>query len=268
MKLLYILGFALLFAACGDEKNDRNDGSKTTPPNSSEPANISYTISNVYPHDTASFTQGLEWHNGFLYEGTGLKGESKLLKVNLKDGKAVQQLVLPAEFFGEGITIFNNNIYQLTWQEHKIFVYDATSFKKLKEYNWDYEGWGITNDGKNLIISTGSNNLYFVEPETMKILKTVGVNSNYGPLSDINELEYVNGKIYANVWNSEYIAVINPESGVVEGRIDLSGILQKFNKDTYPERDVLNGIAYDSTSRTFYITGKKWPALFELKLNG
>jgi glutamine cyclotransferase len=266
MKLLYTLGFVLIFTACKNDKDDAEETKPSTPSN--EPANISYTVSNVYPHDTASFTQGLEWHNGFLYEGTGMKGESKLLRVNLKDGKAVQQMTLPAEFFGEGITIFNNKIYQLTWQEHKIFVYDVKTFKKEKEFSWDYEGWGITNDGKHLIISTGSNSLYFVDPASMKILKTVGVFSNYGPLGEINELEYVNGKVYANIWNSEYIAVINPESGAVEARIDFTGILQKFNKDTYPERDVLNGIAYDSTTRTFYITGKRWPALFEIKLNG
>jgi len=268
MKLLYSLLFLSVFAACNGKDDPKDDGgSSTTTTTVKEPANIAYNVIAVHPHDTASFTQGLQWYNGFLYEGTGLKKESRLMKVNLKDGKALQKISIPDEYFGEGITIFNNRIYQLTWQEHKIFVYDLVSFKKLKEFSWDFAGWGITNDGKSLIISTGSNNLYFTDPETMKILKTVSVNANTGPLGELNELEYVNGKIYANIWGSDYVAVINPETGTVESRIDFDGILARYEKDTYSGRDVLNGIAYDATTGHFFITGKKWPALFEIKLN-
>jgi glutaminyl-peptide cyclotransferase len=265
MKLLYALASILLLAGCNNTPNtpDQPETPQNTIP---EPANVSYTVLNVYPHDTSSFTQGLQWYNNSLYEGTGLKGESRLMKVNLKDGKAVQKISLNSEFFGEGITIFNNKIYQLTWQEHKIFVYDLATFKKLKEFSWDYEGWGITNDGKNLIISVGNNNLYFADPETLRVLNIVGISSNYGPLGDINELEYVDGKVYANIWGSNYIARINPQTGTVEARIDFEGILQKYNKD-YPGKDVLNGIAYNANTKTFYITGKKWPALFEVRLN-
>lgn len=252
-----------LFAACN---NDPKPGDETPVSNVPGPANISYQVVNVYPHDTASFTQGLQWHNGFLYEGTGMKGESRLMKVNLKDGKVLQQTALDDAYFGEGITILNNKIYQLTWQEHKIFVYDLATLKKIKEFNWDYDGWGLTNDGKNLVISTGGNNIYFTDPETMRILNTISVTSSYGPLGDLNELEYVNGKIYANVWGSDYIAVINPETGAVEARLDFAGLLQKSGK-SYEGADVLNGIAYDSARNSFYITGKKWPALFEVKLN-
>lgn len=262
MRLLILSAIAFI-AACN---NNNPDDEATTPNNVAEPANIPYTIVNVFPHDTSSFTQGLQWHNDFLYEGTGLKGESHLMKVNLKDGKALQKISLDTSYFGEGITILNDKVYQLTWQEHKIFVYDVKSLKKVKEFNWDYQGWGITNDGKNLIISTGSNNLYFVDPETMRILSSISVSSNYGPLGDINELEFVDGKIYANIWGSDYIVRINPQSGAVEARIDLSGILQKHGKD-YPGKDVLNGIAYNPVTKSFYVTGKKWPALFELKLN-
>ena len=226
---------------------------------------MNYSIVNIYPHDTSSFTQGLHWYNNFLYEGTGLEGSSRLMKVNLKDGKIVQETKLDNTLFGEGITIMNGKIYQLTWKNNKVLVYDQSTFRKLKEFNWAFEGWGITNDGTNLIISTGTNNLYFVDPETFRLQKTVGVFNENGPLGELNELEYANGKIYANVWGSEYIVKINPETGTVEGRIDLSGVLQKHGLST-AGTDVLNGIAYDSAQNRFFITGKKWPALFELKL--
>lgn len=263
MRLFYALAIFVFIISCN---NPQDPGTETPQPNTAEPVNISYSVLNMYPHDTSSFTQGLQWYNNYLYEGTGLYGESHLMKVNLKDGKAVQKISLDTSIFGEGITILNNKIYQLTWKEHKIFVYDLATFKKLKEFGWDYEGWGITNDGKNLIISTGSNNIYFVDPETFRLLNTISVSSNYGPLGDLNELEYVDGKIYSNVWGSDYIARINPQTGAVEGRIDFSGMLQKYGKD-YPGKDVLNGIAYNAASKTFYITGKKWPVLFEIKLN-
>lgn len=269
MKLLYVLAAFVFLSAC--KNNPDPDGNKpdTSSTGATEPADIGYSVVNTYPHDTTSFTQGLQWYDGFLYEGTGLEGESHLMKVNLKDGKAVQKIALDNEIFGEGITIFNNKIYQLTWQNNKIFVYDLATFKKLQEFHWDYEGWGITNDGKNLIISTGSNNLYFADPATLRLLNTVSVTSTYGPLGDINELEYVDGSVYANVWGSNYIAKINPQSGVVEARIDFTDILTKSGKtvDQGANGNVLNGIAYNPASKTFYITGKKWPALFEVKLN-
>jgi glutamine cyclotransferase len=263
MRLFYTLAAFVFIVSCNDPKEP---GTETPQPNAAEPVNISYSVLNMYPHDTSSFTQGLQWYNNYLYEGTGLYGESHLMKVNLKDGKAVQKIPLDTSVFGEGITILNNKIYQLTWKEHKIFVYDVTTFKKLKEFNWDYEGWGITNDGRSLLISTGSNNIYFVDPETFRLQNTISVTGTYGPLGDLNELEYVDGKLYSNVWGSDYIARINPKTGTVEGRIDFSGMLQKYGKD-YTGKDVLNGIAYNAVSKTFYITGKKWPVLFEIKLN-
>jgi len=261
-KLLVICSVVLL--ACNNNTDQPIDNVNTVPP----PPTIGYTVKNIFPHDTASFTQGLIWHNNFLYEGTGNRGFSKLLKVNLKDGKAVQVLALPAPFFGEGITLLNNKIYQLTWEEHKVFVYDATSFKKLKDFEWPYEGWGITHDGTNLIISTGSSNLYFVNPDDFKIVKTVGVTDNNGPLANLNELEYVKGFVYANIWQSDYVVTINPQSGKVEARIDFGGLLhQNGIPFDVNHKDVLNGIAYDSTKNSFYITGKWWPALFEVKID-
>jgi glutaminyl-peptide cyclotransferase len=261
----HLLGFtALAFVmSCNSNPEPPEESVVNNVP---EPATISYNIVNVYPHDTSSYTQGLQWYDGFLYEGTGLEGQSHLMKINLKDGQPIQKISIDKSLFGEGITIINNKIYQLTWKNNKVFVYDLATLKKLKEFHWDHDGWGLTNNGKELLISTGGNNIYFVDPETFRILNTISVNSNYGPLGDINELEYVNGKIYANIYGSDYIAVINPETGSVEAKLDFTGLLQKSGK-TYENSDVLNGIAYDSTKNSFYITGKKWPALFEVKLN-
>ncbi len=262
-KLLPLL--ILFVISCKDDTPD-------TPgdvPQVEAPAVINYSVVNVYPHDTSSFTEGLQWHDGVLYEGTGEYGKSHLLKVNLKDGKITQKLALDKAFFGEGITVLNGKIYQLTYQEKKVFVYDAKTWKKINEFTWDNgEGWGMTTDGKQLIISTGSSNLYFVNPEDFKVNKIVSVNSNYGPVANVNELEWVNNKIYANVFETPYIIRIDPESGKVEGRMDFSDILQKHGKSVQdPRSDVLNGIAYDSTKNSLFITGKKWPLLFEVKLN-
>jgi glutamine cyclotransferase len=263
MKHFFAFAISVFVMSC---KNDPKPNDQTPSSNVPEPATISYNIVNVYPHDTSSYTQGLQWHNGFLYEGTGLEGQSRLMKVNLKDGQPIQKISIDKSLFGEGITIIHDKIYQLTWKNNIVFVYDLATLKKLKEFHWDHDGWGLTNNGKELLISTGGNNIYFVDPETFKILNTISVNSNYGPLGDINELEYVNGKIYANIYGSDYIAVINPETGSVEAKLDFTGLLQKSGK-TYSNSDVLNGIAFDSTKNSFYITGKKWPALFEVKLN-
>ncbi|HEX6914190.1 MAG TPA: glutaminyl-peptide cyclotransferase [Chitinophagaceae bacterium] len=263
MRSFFALTALALMMSCNSEPGPDNPPVNTPP----EPSNISYTVVNVYPHDTSAFTQGLQWYNGYLYEGTGLEGQSRLMKMKPEDGKPLQLVKIDDNLFGEGITILNNKIFQLTWQNHRVLVYDLATLKKIKEFNWDYEGWGITNNGKDLIISTGSNNLYFVDPETFRLLNTVGVNSNYGPLGSINELEYIKGKVYANVWGSDYIAVINPQSGAVEGRLDFTGLLEKSGKGSQGNENVLNGIAYDSVQNRLFITGKKWPAIFEVKLN-
>lgn len=264
MKRLFIFPVLIMIASCNGDDNDSDGAANVN--NVKEPANIGYSVVNVYPHDTASFTQGLEWHDGYLYEGTGLEGRSELKKVSLKDGKAVQKLSIDRSLFGEGITILGNKIFQLTWQNNKVLVYDLQTWKKTGEFAWPFQGWGITDNGKELIISTGTNNIYFVDPATFKILRSISVNSNYGPMGDINELEYVNGKIYANVWNNDYIIVINPETGIVESKLNLDGLLDKHSK-RFDNTDVLNGIAYDSVKNSFYLTGKRWPSVFEIKLN-
>ncbi len=265
------------FAACnnGTESSDtpKDSGSAATDNVSYVPPAIQYNVIKVYPHDTSSYTQGLIWYNNTLYEGTGLKEKSKLLRVDLNTGKQNQQVKLDDKYFGEGITILNNKIYQLTWQEHKVFVYDLNTFKKEQEFEWPYDGWGLTNNGKDLIVSTGNNSLYFVDPTTFKILRTLGVSDNYGPVAYINELEYVNGFIYANIYETDTIIKINPETGAVVGKLDLSDILSKNGVAYNPQQigpntgNVLNGIAFDSAKNSFYVTGKCWPALFEIKLN-
>ncbi|MCE3281443.1 MAG: glutamine cyclotransferase [Chitinophagaceae bacterium] len=263
--LISRLPVIILLAFLVSCKDDDDDDEIITPPVPA-PATLAYNIVKVYPHDTASFTQGLQWHNNFLYEGTGLEGRSTLLKVNLQDGKAVQRVDLDKAFFGEGITILDGKIYQLTWQNKKVFVYNLSNFKKIAEFSWDKEGWGITNNGQHLVISTGGNQLYFVDPANFSVQRTLNVNDNYGPVGDLNELEYVNGKIYANKWGSDYVLVIDPTSGLVESRLDFTGILQKTGMH-YDGADVLNGIAYDSTKKVLYVTGKKWPALYEVTVN-
>ena len=231
------------------------------------PAVLNYAVVKIYPHDTSSYTQGLIWHNNKLYEGTGWYGESKLIVTDLADGKADKKIILPAATFGEGIAILNNKIYQLTWQEHKVYVYNAATLQKEKEFEWPYEGWGITSDGKQLIISTGGSNLYFVNPETFKVERTLGISDNNGYIANLNELEYVDGSIYSNVYTTDFILKINPATGLVEGKIDLSNLLQKTNQPILQNTDVLNGIAYDTIKKSFYITGKRWPAVYEIKLN-
>lgn len=254
----------LLLAGCngGGTTTVESDNSNPAPPV------LSYNIVKVYPHDTASYTEGLFFRDGFLYESTGQKSESKLRKVDVTTGKAVKNIDLDTMYFGEGISMIGDKIYQLTWQEHKVFVYDATTFKKINEMSWPFEGWGMTTDSTHLIISTGGSVLYFVDPGNFRILKQVNVTDNYGPVGNVNELEYVNGTLYANVWQTSYIIKIDAETGKVTGKYDFTGLLDKSGMTYNAARvEVLNGIAYNPAANIFYITGKYWPALFEVKMN-
>ncbi|MBV9961361.1 MAG: glutaminyl-peptide cyclotransferase [Parafilimonas sp.] len=271
---LFRFCFLLPFVLCAcNNNNSSGEGAAVTDDNNPPPPMISYSIVKVYPHDTSSYTEGLEWVNNKLYESGGNYGSSKLVQKDI-DGKIDNSINLTKQYFGEGCTVLNNKIYQLTWNEHKVFVYDASTLKKTNELSWPYEGWGMTNNGKQIIISTGSSNLYFVDPNTFKILNQVTVTDNYGPVTSINELEYVDGFIYSNVYETDNILKINPETGAVVGKFDFTGLLQKsgmkYNAQNYPgsNGNVLNGIAYDSSKKAFYITGKMWPALFEVKFNG
>lgn len=265
-QFAFLLLIICTVAAC---KNDKP--AEDTTSNSSAiaaPQNISYNIIASYPHDTGSYTQGLFWADNSLYEGTGVEGFSKLMKVDLQTGKAQKTISLDAKDFGEGISLFNGKIYQLTWMNNKVYVYDAATFKKTGEFNWDYQGWGITNNGTDLIVSTGSNNLYFVDPATFKVRNIVGVFDNNGPVGNLNELEFIDGAVYANVYTSDYIVKIDPVSGHVTGKMNLEGLLEKAGKTVdYGNGNVLNGIAYDPAKKSMYLTGKRWPLMFEVKIN-
>ncbi|MFY8025287.1 MAG: glutaminyl-peptide cyclotransferase [Sediminibacterium sp.] len=265
-KLIYFLVLSMLLIGC--KSNAESDNAEQNKAQTVQaPENISFQVLNMFPHDTSSYTQGLIWHEGKLWEGTGWKTESKLMLTDLKTGKAIKSVKLPDTEFGEGITILNNKIYQLTWEDHKVYVYDLKTLKQEKVFDWPYEGWGITTDGKALLVSTGGSNLYWVDPATFKITKTLGVSDNNGYVSNLNELEWVNGFIYANQYLTDYILKIDPSSGSVVGRINLAGLLQQSNQLIVANTDVLNGIAFNPTTGHFLVTGKRWPALYELKLN-
>jgi glutamine cyclotransferase len=230
------------------------------------PVIIPYKITRTYPHPPDSFTQGLVFENGYLYEGTGQYGSSYLRKIDLETGQIIEENRLPRDIFGEGITIYGDKIIQLTWYSQIGFVYDKKSFRLLKtlRYPVPIEGWGITTDGKHLILSDGSNRLYFLDPESFTLKKRLDVYDHRGPVRKINELEYVQGVIYANVWQSSDIIKIDASSGHVKGKIELGNIVPKQYRGHIDY--VLNGIAYDNQKKKFYVTGKMWPEVFELEL--
>ena len=224
----------------------------------------SYEVINTYPHDIDAFTQGLIFEEGYLYESTGRWGHSSLRRVKLESGEVEKIHHLDDEYFGEGLTIFDNKFYQLTWKAGVGFIYDR-NFNLINKFHYDTEGWGLTTDGKFLIMSDGSSNLYFLDPETMTVRKKLPVTLHGEPLDNINELQYIDGQIFANVWLQDYIIIINPDSGKITGIINLEGII---NPDNYDHQlDVLNGIAYDSKDNRLFITGKLWPYIFEIKLS-
>jgi glutamine cyclotransferase len=225
---------------------------------------FTYKIVKVYPHDPGAFTQGLVFADGFLYEGTGLRGRSSLRKVDLATGHILKLRKLPAKLFGEGVTIYGNKIIQLTWQANVGFVYHKETFQLLEAFNYPTEGWGITHDGRHLIMSDGTSTLHFLDPNTFKEIGRIEVHTMDGPLDRLNELEYVQGEIYANVWKTDRIARISPSTGEVVGWIELEGLMSPA--DRMSRADVLNGIAYDVKNDRLFVTGKLWPKLFEVDL--
>jgi len=228
------------------------------------PAAWTYKLVNTFDHDPKAFTQGLVFEDGFLYEGTGLNGRSQLRKVELETGKVLQTHKLPDEFFGEGITIYGDRIIQLTYLSRVGFVYNKETFELLQEFNYQTEGWGLTHDGKNLIMSDGTPMLYFLDPETFVQINKIMVLDQDSPVWGLNELEYIDGQIYANVWPTERIVKIEPETGEVIGWIDAEGILAP--EDHSEPVDVFNGIAYDPAGHRLFVTGKFYPKLYEIKL--
>ena len=220
-------------------------------------------IFQVYPHDQDAFTQGLFYFNGFLYESTGLYGHSSLSKIDLESGLVVQKKELTIEYFAEGIALYDSQIVQLTWQSKKGFVYNLADFNLIKEFSYPTEGWGLTFDGEYLVLSDGSDMLYYLNPVTHQTIKQLHVTVNGQPCDRINELEYINGNIYANIWEKDQIAIINAEGKVI-GWIDLEGIL--LATDCTRITGVLNGIAYNAAAERIYITGKNWCKCFAIEL--
>jgi glutamine cyclotransferase len=227
------------------------------------PKLLKYKIINTYPHDTKSFTEGLEFYKDTLYESTGQKGTSYLRKYDYKTGKIYKQVDLDNKYFGEGITFLNNKLYQLTWEEKTGFIYNANTLKLEKSfaYTKDIEGWGMTNDGKNLYQSDGTEKIWTTNPENQQMVDYINVYSGKTKIKAINELEYINGKFYANVWQKDAIAVVNPISGAVEGILDMSGLRKLISVSS---EDVLNGIAYNPKTKTIFVTGKNWDKMFEI----
>jgi glutaminyl-peptide cyclotransferase len=231
--------------------------------NQDKPINYTYTILHTYPHDTSAFTEGLAYSDGYLYESTGLNGNSTLRKDDLVTGEVLQQISLEPQYFGEGIALVDDKIVQLTWQSQVGFIYNKTSFKQIGQFTYTTEGWGITSDGKTLIMSDGTATLYFLNPETFERTGTIQVHDGNMSINMLNELEYVNGSVYANVWHEDRIAIINIRNGEVEGWINLEGINRNPISDY---EDVLNGIAFDSVNGRLFVTGKRWPDIFEIQL--
>lgn len=254
-----VLLTAVWLAGCKNDKKSESE-EKPAPP-------IYFKVKGTWPHDTEAFTQGLVIHNGLLYESTGQEGKSWVGIVDVETGKADKKITLENKYFGEGITILNNKIYQLTYTTKVGFVYDLKTFRKLREFPQPLkEGWGITHDNKNLIASEGTEKIFFLDTATLKPVRTLVVKDANGPVTRLNELEYVDGFIYANIWETNWIVKINASTGEVVGRLDLSSLAQNAALRN-PEANVLNGIAYHPTTKLFLVTGKNWPSIYIIQLN-
>jgi glutaminyl-peptide cyclotransferase len=222
---------------------------------------LSATVVKAYPHDPHGFTQGLEFFDGYLYESTGRQKQSTLRKVVIETGKVVQSVRLPDEWFGEGLTIFHGKIYQLTWLDKIGFIYDLRTFRKLGQFSYNTEGWGLTHDDASLILSDGTNRLQYIDPSSFQVTKTLEVFAGPEAVTNLNELEFIHGEIWANIWHSDRIARIDPNSGQVTAWIELAAIAER---ETHEQEDVLNGIAWDPGRQRLFVTGKDWSKLFEI----
>ncbi len=229
-----------------------------------KPKEYTYKVKKVYKHDEAAYTQGLFYHDGYLYEATGLKGESTVRKVKLETGEVFQSFAIPKDVFGEGIVFLDNKIIQLSWEAGKGFVYDIDNFKLINQFSYTGQGWGIGTDGENLFMTNGTNKIQILEKQSYSITGELEVYDDEGEVKLLNELEYIDGEIYANIYQYEKIARIDPKTGKVNSYINLKGILPM--KDVTRNTDVLNGIAYDKKGERIFVTGKKWPKLFEIEL--
>jgi len=260
--------FTFLLVCCKPKDNvtvnPPIENTNSTPP----PPVLGHTIKQVYPHDTSFYTQGLTFYKGELYEGTGdpgYAGKTRLMKMDLKTGKPLKSISLSDKYFGEGVTILRDTIYQLTWQQNVVFVYTLKDFKEVKRYHLNGEGWGLTTDGQRLIVSDGSGTLYFYDPSTFKLLTKSAIMEGNNNTFNLNELEYIDGFVYANQYTYPYILKIDPASARVVAKYDVTDMWKRV-KAIDPEVDVPNGIAYDSTTKKMFVTGKYWPEMYEIQL--
>ena len=261
IRLILVLGLALSSFQCQVGANGNRPAN--TEANAVVPR-YGYQIVNIWPHDSNAFTQGLILMDGKLLESTGQEGRSSLRSVELETGKILKKVDVPEPYFAEGIAVLNGKVYQLTWQHQLGFIYDLGTLERVGQFNYDGEGWGLTTDGKSLILSDGSNRLRFIDPASFRVTKTINVLDGAAPVRDLNELEFVQGEIYANVWHQNKIATIDPQTGRVNSWIDLTGMMPK--EELRDPEAVLNGIAYDQASNKLFVTGKLWPRLFEIKV--
>lgn len=262
-----LVAVLLIFASRNSAPEGQSNGTsanKATTASDGQARQVSYEVVNSYPHDPTSFTQGLLWHNGGFCESTGQYGQSKLRRLEFPSGKVLKETSLSPELFGEGLALVDSRLVQLTWKSHRGFVYDLNSFRLLQEFTYDTEGWGLTYDGKNLILSDGSSDLFYLDPETFKPVKKLAVKMNGRPIRELNELEFIDGEIWANVWQTDLILRIDPSTGQVTSFLELQGILAPSDKTG--SEDVLNGIAYDAEHKRIFVTGKLWPRIFEIKI--
>ena len=263
---------ALLFLAAGCVNEQPPSGAVANGATSSAPV-ARYTIVRKWRHDRAAWTQGLDFDDARLYEGTGLEGQSTLREISLEDERVIRKIDLAPTIFGEGITILGGRVYQLTWKSRRGFVYDLASFRRLDEFAYEGEGWGLTTDGTSLIMSDGTATLRILDPRTFAVQRTVTVREDSGEVGKLNELEWVNGQVWANVWETNSLARIDPATGQVLGYVDLTGLLSETDKRLFlppggdSALDVLNGIAYDSAANRLVVTGKNWPLLYEIRVD-
>jgi glutamine cyclotransferase len=254
--------------ACGCADTQHLDASRFTPAlgipqKAGQVPALNVKLVRAYPHDPHAFTQGLEYYRGYLYETTGIAGQSTLRKVALQTGEVLQKISLPSQYFGEGLTIFHGKIYQLTWLSRKGFVYDLRSFRQVGEFPYDTEGWGLTHDDKSLIMSDGTNKIRYIDPVSFAVTRTIELYAEGQGVVNLNELEYVKGEIFANIWHSRRIARIDAHSGELIAWIDLTSIV---SMEPHSDEAVLNGIAYDQGGDRLFVTGKNWSKLFEIKV--
>jgi glutamine cyclotransferase len=260
VQAFYVAVSIAFLCSCGDKANSESDPPRDT-------LSLSYSVISTLPHNSEAYTQGLVIYNNKVLESTGQKGHSWIAEVNPGSGQHEKKVTLDNRYFGEGITVLNNKMYQLTWEEKTGFIYDARTYKKLGEFKYNTPGWGLTHDNKNLIMSDGTDKLYFLDTTKLEVIKTLTVTDPTGvKVRNLNELEYVDGYVFANVYETSMILKIDPGTGKVVGKLDLSALANEI-KRMYPNTDVLNGIAYDKNSKALLVTGKLWPKSYLIRVS-